>query len=958
MAGLDRLPPPNLAGTLPSFYTKADGTTTLVVPFTMNSTVSAAEIAGFAVRIKTTTTDSLIAIHYKTEWDSAGSKVSFELSQDTVGKLVQGDFYKVQLAYYQLNSDGTYYVGYYSTASVAKFTCLPRVYIQGLIEGGIVNSTTARTFAGIYSNEDISEKVYQYKFEILGVDEYASGTRTETIVNTGWLVHDSSNDTQLGTSTDFVTISEAFITGRTYLITYSVRTVNGLEYNSPTYTIVSVANIGIILPFYLKHELRYDDGCVHVTVQSMQWQDPEKVANADALNEASYEEDPLNWRFNGSYQLLRTDSNSNYLSWIPIYIFTSTDLFSNWSYDDYTVQSGVGYRYGIEKINQTDIKSRRAESYDSIIAYFEDMFLYDGERQLKIRFNSNVQQFKEVISETKKTTLGRKYPIIMRNGTLQYKEFNITGLLSYLSDPNELFISKDELLNDDIIKDANKKDSHSLAVFTESTDLTDLNITAERNFAIEALNWLNNGKIKLFRSPQEGNFIVKLTNVSLSPENVTGRMLRTFSATASEVAEFSFEQLVNYDLVSQSDGGVIWQSSIVRFYIHQEREKLRQQYQNTYTGDNLSDKVADELEAIDMTDGYPCIRVEVYSPTGAGQAKIMGTQFEWGKYHWAVGPTNRYIIELDEPYEAPLRLVNANGLSDAGIVEMTLMKNVASIDEATETQYVSTYYGWSGYGVDEVTESGYTDNILAELATRKRCVTQEYYMEIHSYPLIVEEDVDFADWWADPANAQQVEAFKILYDQYVFYYDKQNDKYYRYDGTDLIETEYNLYIKVHDQEQEENQEPIDVNAMQHGAAMPELNYSDPKDTYLALTNGVYANIYYQTQTSIYTIEKQNSAVIEPAKNAADAYENWCALAFNMEEVNSQNTTQMNSPYLFIFTDDGRFAQVTKSEYIDKYQAKKCYRPYAGTYTKAQIKAARDLYRVYSETLDAVLALNL
>jgi hypothetical protein len=72
MAGLDRLPPPNLAGTLPSFYTKADGTTSLVVPFTMNSSVSAAEVAGLAVRIKTTTTDSLIAIHYKQEWDSAG----------------------------------------------------------------------------------------------------------------------------------------------------------------------------------------------------------------------------------------------------------------------------------------------------------------------------------------------------------------------------------------------------------------------------------------------------------------------------------------------------------------------------------------------------------------------------------------------------------------------------------------------------------------------------------------------------------------------------------------------------------------------------------------------------------------------------------------------------------------------------------------------------------------------
>jgi hypothetical protein len=33
------------------------------------------------------------------------------------------------------------------------------------------------------------------------------------------------------------------------------------------------------------------------------------------------------------------------------------------------------------------------------------------------------------------------------------------------------------------------------------------------------MNWLNNGKPKLFRSPSEGNYIVRLMSVSLTPNS-------------------------------------------------------------------------------------------------------------------------------------------------------------------------------------------------------------------------------------------------------------------------------------------------------------------------------------------------------------------------------------------------------------------------------------------------------
>jgi hypothetical protein len=50
----------------------------------------------------------------------------------------------------------------------------------------------------------------------------------------------------------------------------------------------------------------------------------------------------------------------------------------------------------------------------------------------------------------------------------------------------------------------------------------------ERRFRNEVLKWLNNGEPKVFRSPTEGNFIVRLMNVSLTPDEKLGRMIYTF----------------------------------------------------------------------------------------------------------------------------------------------------------------------------------------------------------------------------------------------------------------------------------------------------------------------------------------------------------------------------------------------------------------------------------------------
>jgi len=144
-------------------------------------------------------------------------------------------------------------------------------------------------------------------------------------------------------------------------------------------------------------------------------------------------------------------------------------------------------------------------------------------------------------------TIGSKHPFIFRNGNVNYKEFPISGLISLVSDPNERFMKG--------IQTGNLTALRTDTPAAEAPDkvegmLTADNIQREREFKLKVLDWLNNGKPKLFKSPAEGNYIVRLMNTSLTPNDTLGRMLHTFQSTAYEVSDFSFDNLINLKLLT------------------------------------------------------------------------------------------------------------------------------------------------------------------------------------------------------------------------------------------------------------------------------------------------------------------------------------------------------------------------------------------------------------------------
>lgn len=503
-----KLYPPNIEGTIPAFTGNS-----LTVPFSMNRTVGNNEISAFALKIKKVNDNSLLLTTQTTNFDvDLNYHAVFEV--DNVLFRV-GNFYKVQIAY--VNLDGE--VGYYSTVGVVKYTSNPEVYIDGLDEGVI--STHSHKYVGVYKqNDDSTEKLYSSKFILYN-------SKGEVKISSGEIIHDTSLDTSSYETHEEYNIAQDLNLDESYYIKFVITTSNGLEKSSPRYRLMQRRMIPAELDVQFSAVLDRENGSINLSISTSSY----SLAS-------------------GTFVISRSCSKDDY-AWENIkYFDLQSELPSRQLLIDYTVEHGYTYQYAIQQYNQNNVYSDRILS-NYVYVEFEDLFLYDGEKQLKIKFNPKVSLMKDDILENKMDTIGSKYPYIIRNGHVNYKEFSISGLISYQMDNSSLFSSYNEL---NLNNPNNYKRNASIDnVNLPTTNLVDYNIAAERIFKLKVLEWLNNGKVKVMRSPVEGNYLVRLMNVSLSPEDTLGRMLHTFSCNAYEIAEFNHESLEKYGLINLAE---------------------------------------------------------------------------------------------------------------------------------------------------------------------------------------------------------------------------------------------------------------------------------------------------------------------------------------------------------------------------------------------------------------------
>ena len=246
-------------------------------------------------------------------------------------------------------------------------------------------------------------------------------------------------------------------------------------------------------------------------------------------------------------KIYRTYARDNYAEKKEIYSgpLTGGSAATTVTFVDGSVESGILYKYSVRATNNTGSKiSAETELENPIGVVLNHIFLREGNQQLKVKFNPQVSSMKTTYMESKTDTLGSQFPFIKRNGAVKYRTFPISGLISYFMDDENLFSSRE-------YEYGNNLDDYNTFNYNNGIGpMTDYSY--ERLFRDRVRDFLENGNVKLFRSPTEGNILIRLMEVSFSPNTNNGRMIWTFSATAYEIAEPTFDNMREYNIIPMS----------------------------------------------------------------------------------------------------------------------------------------------------------------------------------------------------------------------------------------------------------------------------------------------------------------------------------------------------------------------------------------------------------------------
>lgn len=287
--------------------------------------------------------------------------------------------------------------------------------------------------------------------------------------------------------------------------------------------------------------------------------------------------------YSGNICIRRADSRTNFKVWddIKIIVLKEKSINNVPIVYDYTIESGVWYKYGVQPIDKNGTRGLLIQS-SAVMRNFEYSYLLGKDnQQLKLMFDNTMSNFKYQIVESKVDPIGSKYPIVTRNAETRYRTFPINGLISFWMDENKLFCDKKVVYEHDDVVDLYNN-------YNTKNNIAQYDYIYERDFRQKVLDFLYDGEVKLFKSPTEGNIVVRLTDINCVPNQSLDRMIYSFSCNAHEMMEPSMQNYLNVGFYAPGEYGVDFSVYSVR---------LGQIQDNFKVGDNIFQKILEKYDS-------------------------------------------------------------------------------------------------------------------------------------------------------------------------------------------------------------------------------------------------------------------------------------------------------------------------------------------------------------------------
>ena len=405
----------------------------------------------------------------------------------------------------------------WSTVCLLKPIAAPSITVAGMGNGkGSVNYTSVDSVFTITYNSGESKELLKSWRTIL-----YNETKTDILVDSGWNNYKNYDYLTVDGNPNAVTFESIMpyimVPKTKYILNVQIETKNGYtlskNYSFTCEPIYSNDFIGNIV-----FDINEEEGYADINITSI---------------------DP----YYTNIFLRRSSSKSNFTIWEDVALKIAKNEVINWNFKDFTIESGIYYRYGIQICDTTGRRSPLTVMTSIKMGEFEHAFLLEENNlQLKLKYDFNISSSNITIAESKTDTIGSQFPFVRRNGNMYYRTFQCSGLITgFMDEDAHLFATKKELYN-------NSQDRYNIVRQQVENRVNQYDYTYERMFREKVQSFLYDNKVKLFKSLQEGNILVKLMNISLTPKTELGRLLYTFSAQAIEIDEPTLLNLQAYNI--------------------------------------------------------------------------------------------------------------------------------------------------------------------------------------------------------------------------------------------------------------------------------------------------------------------------------------------------------------------------------------------------------------------------
>lgn len=151
----------------------------------------------------------------------------------------------------------------------------------------------------------------------------------------------------------------------------------------------------------------------------------------------------------------RSSARTNHRKWEDIAIIPvdekSIYTLNKILYDAF-IEHGITYQYAIQPVSRTGVRGMQLSTTKRYSYYDDCWILGPNNQQLMVGYNPSVSSVKTIVKDSVIETIGSRYPYIVRNADVGYKQFSFSCTVTYHMNIGESFTSNSEIWVDDDFK--------------------------------------------------------------------------------------------------------------------------------------------------------------------------------------------------------------------------------------------------------------------------------------------------------------------------------------------------------------------------------------------------------------------------------------------------------------------------------------------------------------------------